>query len=201
MIKEGALMPFLYRVLCDLLTIITGLTFRRCLRSSPEPHQLHFLYNVVEKIIVAQAQTANKASNIQAVIKGDWDHVYEGATQRGNKTFDINRSRAIGYTLGNSLPITAIWLASPKTKPIKRRKDDVLIASISEKYSSKRAAPGALRRKIKKICQLTLAKNDSRHKSKAGDIIYKGNLAKMTLSRTAEGFKRPCGAFYHDGDF
>ena len=68
-------------------------------------------------------------------------------------------------------------------------------------YERKRSAAGALGRETKRNRQTTLAEMETGQKSKVGDVFYKGDFAKMPLPKTAEGGKRPCGAYYRNGAF
>jgi len=206
-ITPGSKGPFIYWVARDLMTLLTSLDFRRAYAlnfPAKQPHLLHFLVAVVDKVLHSLSLWSQRFTNVRRVANGKWDELDTTAIQQTEEAYAIDRQRLIAFTAGDTVPITQTWTGSKEEKEVKDREEAKTMAKYHEKYGGGGRKRGNSRPALgsepdDKRRQTTLGEAASRSKSKEGDIVYKGKHLRMPLPKMPEGSKKPCAAFYRQG--
>ena len=175
-ITPGSKGPFIYWVARDLMTLLTSLDFRRAYAlnfPAKQPHLLHFLVAVVDKVLHSLSLWSQRFTNVRRVANGKWDELDTTAIQQTEEAYAIDRQRLIAFTAGDTVPITQTWTGSKEEKEVKDREEAKTMAKYHEKYGGGGRKRGNSRPALgsepdDKRRQTTLGEAASRSKSKEG---------------------------------
>jgi len=208
-VPDGEKGPFLYWAARDLMTLLTSLDFRRAYAQqfpAKQPHLLHYLMAVIDRILHTLALWSQRFSNLRLAANGKWGDLNTSALQQAEEAYIIDRQRIATFCAGDTVPIVQTWTESKEEKALKERQEAANFAKFLQmqgggggrKRNNNRPGLGESEEKRR---QTTLGEAATRSKSKAGDIIYKGKGLRMPLPKMPEGAKKPCAAHYRQGSY